>query len=718
MSPEWPPDDPLFDPDDSAAVEREERRREREAKRQQREAKRGKKAAPAAPSPKPAAPPAPRTPEQEFWDEDPEPAPPVPGQEPAGPAVGGAAEPEPGIVERGRRRLLGRRRSKDAAPGRPKASPPTAPKPAAGEPKTEIHPQAPSKPTTSEPPAPRGPASSAVATPSDPARPPADSGKSQIDPAGPSAHSDKPQVDPARSQADPDKSQVDPARSSGDAASPVPALVPPQDAATPSQGDSLGKDALGGAAGAAVAGLAGGAAAAGSADAAPTASGNQPPTGEHQPVTDQPPTGEHAPPTGAGTHEYAPPPAPPEGPTAGDFQPLVRDWDFHDEGDPEMTGAARVGRRRGEDGGRRRGGPAGALLRHPFRILAVIVAILVLWFLNSLFQPFHGDPQGRVEVKIPKGSGVGEVGDILEKRGVIDGSYLGLVDASTLFQMRVTLDGKRGDLYAGHFQLQKGMSYGDAVSALSKEPSASSKPGITTVTIPEGYSRPLAAKLISEDGVPGNYVKATRRSKYLNPAEYGGKGAKSLEGFLFPDTFELKPKAPVGDLVQRQLQDFKRRIKKVNMKYAKSKNLTVFDVVTIASMIEGEAGVAKQRKLVSSVIYNRLHDDMTLGLDTTIRFATGNYSKPLTQKELETSSPYNTRNHLGLPPGPISSPGLAALQAAAHPAKTGYLFYVNNPNSCNELTFSKTEEEFEDNVEKYEAAREKAGGNAPSTCGE
>jgi uncharacterized YceG family protein len=152
------------------------------------------------------------------------------------------------------------------------------------------------------------------------------------------------------------------------------------------------------------------------------------------------------------------------------------------------------------------------------------------------------------------------------------------------------------------------------------------------------------------------------------------------------------------------------------MKYAKSKNLTVFDMVTIASIIEREAGVPKQRKLVASVIYNRLHEGMTLGMDSTIRFATGNYEEPLTESELESESPYNTRNHPGLPPGPINSPGLGALNAAARPAKTEYLFFVNNPNSCNELAFAKSEEEFLEDEAKYTKAREKNGGNQPSTC--
>lgn len=352
------------------------------------------------------------------------------------------------------------------------------------------------------------------------------------------------------------------------------------------------------------------------------------------------------------------------------------------------------------------GGFFAAIGRHPFRLVGALVALLVLWFLFALFQPFHGDGSGRVQVTIPKGASVSEVGDLLSQKDVIDNS--------TLFQVRVTLEGKRSELYAGHFTLAEGMSYGAAIDALSKPPVKR----VTTVTIPEGYSRSQAAQLVEEDGLEGDYTKETVRSKYLNPAQYGGKGAKNLEGFLFPDTFEMKPGAPVADLVQLQLQDFKRRIKGVDMSYAKSKNLTVFDVLIIASLIEDEAGIPSQRKLVASVVYNRLHEGMPLGIDATIRFAVGNYTEPLTESELAVDSPYNTRTNAGLPPGPINSPGLSAIEAAAHPAKTKYLFYVNKPNTCNELAFAKNEAEFEANVAKYNAAREANGGNEPSTCGE
>jgi UPF0755 protein len=347
-----------------------------------------------------------------------------------------------------------------------------------------------------------------------------------------------------------------------------------------------------------------------------------------------------------------------------------------------------------------------ALRRHPFRILGAVLGLLLLWFLVALFQPFHGEGSGRVVVQIPKGSSVSEVGDILSESEV--------VSSSTLFQVRVTISGKRSDLYPGRFVMEKDMSYGDAIETLSTAPVKE----VSTLTIPEGYTREQIAALAEESGLEGSYMDASVRSRFLNPAKYGGKGAESLEGFLFPDTFELKPGAPAADLVQLQVEDFKRRIAGVDMSYAKSKNLTVFDVVTIASMVQAESGTPEQDPLVAAVIYNRLKAGMTLGIDATVRYAVGNFDSPLTESELATDSPYNTRINPGLPPGPIGNPGLAAIEAAARPAKKDYLFYVTKPGACNELEFSKTEAEFEADAAAYNEAREAAGGNSPDTCEE
>ncbi|MBS1863095.1 MAG: endolytic transglycosylase MltG [Actinobacteria bacterium] len=645
----YPGEDPFVDQSDPEAVERAERRREREEKRASKAAKKKQKEAAAPPSPPPPKeepPTKPRTPEQEFWDEPAEPVPPPPGQ---GPGSGGAPKPDPEAAERGRRRLLGRRKKNAAVAGGAAAGAAGAAAVAddAGAGGAAPGGTASGKGAKGAPPSADAPV--VKAPPPTPERPTAEQ------PEPPSGEGPIPPQTEALDRPASERPQSDPGP--GTAESPRP---------DPTQ-----------------------------------------PTGEHP---------------SAARGRRVPPPRPMEETGAGDWEPPPpRDeWfddadDLHDEGDPRMAGAARTGRRHGDDGGRR-GGIFGALLRHPFRILGVIVLIVILLFLNALFQPFHGGGHGKVAVVIPKGSSVGEVGDLLEKKGVISGGFI--VPGSTLFQARVTLAGKRSDLFAGRFVMAKDMSYGEVIDQLSEEPKPQeeTKPGIVTVTIPEGQSRPITAKLLKEDGIKGNYMQATKKSKYLDPEQYGGKNVKDLEGFLFPDTWEFKTKLPISYLVRLQLEDFKQKIKKVNMKYAKSKNLTVFDVVTIASMVEREAGVPKQRKLVASVIYNRLHEGMTLGIDSTIRFATGNYEEPLTQSELESESPYNTRTHGGLPPGPINSPGLAAMQAAAHPAKTDYLFYVNNPNSCNELTFAKTEEEFLADAAKYEKAREANGGNQPSTC--
>jgi UPF0755 protein len=223
----------------------------------------------------------------------------------------------------------------------------------------------------------------------------------------------------------------------------------------------------------------------------------------------------------------------------------------------------------------------------------------------------------------------------------------------------------------------------------------------TTVTIPEGLDREQTAEVAREAGLRGDYLQASR----------------GHEGFLFPDTFEVERHAPAPDLVQLQLEDFKRRVAGVEMAYARSKNLTTYDVVTIASMIEREAQLESQRKLVAAVIYNRLHEGMPLGIDATVRFATGNYTEPLTESELAVDSPYNTRIHAGLPPGPISNPGLASIEAAAHPADVDYLYYVTEPGACGKLAFSATEAEFEADAASYEEARE-AAGESPDTCPE
>jgi YceG-like family len=235
------------------------------------------------------------------------------------------------------------------------------------------------------------------------------------------------------------------------------------------------------------------------------------------------------------------------------------------------------------------------------------------------------------------------------------------------------------------------------------------------VTIPEGYRRSQIADIAKKAGLRGDYEAATKSAKGFDPGKYGADNPDSLEGFLFPATYELFRGAKVEELVTKQLDAFKQNIAGLDMGYARSKNLTTYDVLIIGSMVQAEAGNEGEMDQIAEVIYNRLSQGIPLGIDATIRYATGNYTKPLTNSELAISSPYNTRLNAGLPPGPIGNPGLAAIDAAANPAQGKLLFFVAKPGTCGH-GFFETQSEFDAAVAQYNAARDAAGGKSPTSC--
>jgi uncharacterized YceG family protein len=226
------------------------------------------------------------------------------------------------------------------------------------------------------------------------------------------------------------------------------------------------------------------------------------------------------------------------------------------------------------------------------------------------------------------------------------------------------------------------------------------------VVFPEGFTRKQMAERIAfidqkarqkrhvDPALsPAAYLAATASS--LLPAKFNGDlERRPLEGFLFPATYPFYADTTSEQLVAYQLRTFKRNWSKVNLRYARSKNLTPYDVVNIASMVEAEVLAPEERAKVAAVIYNRLHARMPLGIDATIRYALGiPPTKSLTRAELRNPTPYNTRIHRGLPPTPIGNPGLASLQAAAHPAKVDYLYFVRKPDKVHHF-FTASYDEF------------------------
>ena len=153
------------------------------------------------------------------------------------------------------------------------------------------------------------------------------------------------------------------------------------------------------------------------------------------------------------------------------------------------------------------------------------------------------------------------------------------------------------------------------------------------------------------------------------------------EGFLFPATYDFLAKTTARQLVQQQLLAFCRNWKQVNMSYARSKNLTPYDVLKIASLVQGEAVVESDRPKIAAVIYNRLHLRMALGIDAALRYALNiPGTESIHESQLQNPTPFNLRLHAGLPPTPIDNPGLASIEAAAHPAHVDYLYYVAEPD--------------------------------------
>jgi UPF0755 protein len=331
-------------------------------------------------------------------------------------------------------------------------------------------------------------------------------------------------------------------------------------------------------------------------------------------------------------------------------------------------------------------------------ILALVAIGVALYAINATFQPFHGDGTGSVRVRIPDGADAGQIGDLLAAKGV--------VDSGTFFSLNATVTGRRGGLRPGNYTLRLGMTNGDAIDALSKGPKVKVVK-TTDITIPEGPSIKEEAPKIDKTSLTGSYAKATSTPQVLRAIRRLGapKGTKTAEGFMFPATYTVVEGGPVKNLVDKQLAAYRENFAKVDMRYAKRKNLTRYDVLIIASLIEREAQLDRERPLIASVIYNRLKAGTPLGIDATLRYELNMWERPLRVSELERDTPYNTRTRRDLPPTPIGNPGLKSLQAAANPARTDYFFFVRKPGKSGAHAFSETDAEFQEDVARYQESR-------------
>lgn len=269
-------------------------------------------------------------------------------------------------------------------------------------------------------------------------------------------------------------------------------------------------------------------------------------------------------------------------------------------------------------------------------------------------------------IVVKQGMGASQVGQLLKDAG--------LIDSPSAFVDLVKARGSENKLKPGTYKFSKGQQLLTLVEALEKGG------GNLKVTIPEGKAADQVATLLTKGGsIDGaSYLELTKQpGKFVIP-KVGGSTPEvdSLEGLLFPSTYFLVEGDGATELIGAQLTAFDAKTASLDWSNAEALGVTPYQIVIVASMIEKEASIADERAKVAAVIYNRLEKNMALGIDATVRYALGKWTGTLTEADLKVDSPFNTRVNKGLPPAPISNPGVAALKAALEPANVDYLYYV------------------------------------------
>ncbi len=325
-------------------------------------------------------------------------------------------------------------------------------------------------------------------------------------------------------------------------------------------------------------------------------------------------------------------------------------------------------------------------------LIVALAAAAVGWdlFLKPDTKMAPGKP---VELTIARGSGTQTIAEQLSSAGVVKNALM--------FRWHARQAGVDGKLKPGQYLLATGMPDTLVLEKLQKGPNIV----YYDVPIPEGFNvNQIAARFAARTGVSeAEMLQLLKHGAPQFAAEHPyvkGAYGDSLEGYLFPKTYRIKKGTRPEKIVDMMLDQFDEEIATVDLSYAKSKNLTVADVVTIASIIEREVRLSKEYPLVSSVIYNRLKAGMRLQLDSTVFYFLPPGTKVIRKSDLQNPNPYNTYANAGLPPGPLASPGLRAIEAAAHPAKTKYYYYVLTGKDGSQ-TFTNSYSDFLKAVEVY-----------------
>ncbi|USG68458.1 endolytic transglycosylase MltG [Brevibacillus ruminantium] len=336
-----------------------------------------------------------------------------------------------------------------------------------------------------------------------------------------------------------------------------------------------------------------------------------------------------------------------------------------------------------------------------FRMVLILFCLLLLgtggvvYYVYQGLQPVAGEAVTK-EVEIPAGSSVRQIARILQEHG--------LIRNSDLFTYYVKYKGTGSRLQAGVYQFETGQSIDQMLQAMAD---GSTIVDATRFTIPEGWNVEQIADHLAQEGL-------VDKAKFLQEVNQGSfpefpfvasipqkEGRKyRLEGYLFPETYEIKKDTNEHEIIAKMLAQFQKEWKPEWTEQLKAQKLTMDEAVTLASIVEREVVVDKERPIVAGVYYNRMREGWLLQADATVQFVLGKQRDRITFDDLKVESPYNTYLHPGLPPGPIASSGRASLEAVVHPEKHDYFFYVTKKDGTSEHYFSKTLQEHNANDRK------------------
>jgi UPF0755 protein len=330
-------------------------------------------------------------------------------------------------------------------------------------------------------------------------------------------------------------------------------------------------------------------------------------------------------------------------------------------------------------------------VRRKRRSTAVIGVFLVLGVLGAIFAIYSAATGGENEpapgesarVQVVKGDTLSDVAAKLQEAGIIESAFL--------FELQARYEGYGTEIKTGRYSFQPGQDSGEILHKLTVGQAA---PTIT-VTIPEGLTIEETAGTVAADSsvLPPAFEKAARRTDY-GYAFLDNPSVKTTEGYLFPAKYDFEKRVTARQIVDRLLEQYLLETQDLDFADAKERlDLTEHQIVTVASLIEKEAATPKEKPLIASVIYNRMHEDMPLQIDATIQYALNKPKTKLSLTDLKVDSPYNTYKNKDLPPGPICSPGRESLQAALNPANTKYLYYVLEANGEKHF-FTKSYDDF------------------------